>query len=124
MKAGVCDYMQAEGHHQIESCGLNLTKAGAAIIRETMIKAVALLQAHIDTPQLDPRKSDAPNDPRLHFSGDSDARWMKKDHKNTLGSGLITKIGQWPRARLQTGKPSDICRNGWRHVANLSGDQT
>ena len=47
---------------------------------------------------------------------------IREQHR--LGSGLITKIGQWPRARLQTGKPSDICRNGCRHVANLSGDQT
>ena len=41
-----------------------------------------------------------------------------------VGSGLITRIGQWPRERLQTWKPSDICRSGWRHVANLSGGQT
>jgi hypothetical protein len=55
---------------------------------------------------------------------DKDARWVNKGRTSILGSGLITKIGQWPGARLQTEKPSDICRNGWRHVANLSGDQT
>jgi hypothetical protein len=51
----------------------------------------------------------------------SDRRALEK---LSLGSGLITKIGQWPRARLQPEKPLGICRNGWRHVANLSGDQT
>ena len=100
VRGGVYDDLLSEVCRQIEACGLKLKEAEAAIIDATLIESAARPRTYIEAPQ-DRAEGDEPDDPELHFSADTDARWVKKGSKSTLGykgfartdeEGFVTKV--------------------------------
>ncbi len=84
VEAGVFDALLAEVCHQIETHGLKLKEAEAAIIDATLIESAARPRTHIEAPR-DREEGDTQDDPEVHYSADEDARWVKKGSKSTLG---------------------------------------
>ena len=84
VRGGVYDDLLAEICVQINAHGLKLKEAEAAIIDATLVESAARPRTHIEAPQ-DRAEGDTPDDPKLHFSADPDARWVKKGSKSTLG---------------------------------------
>ena len=86
--SGVFDDLLAEVCRQIEDHGLTLKEAEAAIIDATLIESAARARTHIEAPEdrAEGAALDDPQaDPDVHFSADSEARWVKKGSKSTLG---------------------------------------
>jgi len=110
VKGGVYDDLLAEVCRQIEGHGLKLKQAEAAIIDATLVESAARPRTHIDAPQ-DRAEGEASDDPDVHFSADSDARWVKKGSKSTLGykafartdaDGFIDHVHTTPANRAES----------------------
>ena len=84
VKGGVYDDLLSEVCCQLEDHGLKLREAEAAIIDATLVESAARPRTHIEAPQ-DRAEPDTTNDPEVHYSADTDARWVKKGSKSTLG---------------------------------------
>ena len=82
--AGVYDDLLAEVCRQIETRGLKVQEAEAAIIDATLIESAARPRTHIEVPQ-DREEGDTQDNPDVHYSADKDARRVKKGSKCTLG---------------------------------------
>ena len=104
VKGGVHDALLVELCRQIETHGLKLKEAEAAIIDATLWSRARLgpvpISRHHWTGQ-----SEAPDDPNVQFSAAPDARWVKKGSKSTLGykafartdeKGFIDKVHTTP----------------------------
>ena len=104
--AGIYDDLLAEICQQIESHGLKIKEAEAAIIDATLIQSAARPKAYIDAPARDRAEAEALDDPtEISFSGDDDARWIKKGRNSLLGykgfartdeEGFIDKVHVTP----------------------------
>jgi IS5 family transposase len=110
VRGSVYDDLLAEVCHQIETHGLKLKEAEAAIIDATLVESAARPRTHIEAPQ-DRAEGDAPDDPEVHFSADPDARWVKKGSKSTLGykafaradeEGFVDKVHTTPANRAES----------------------
>lgn len=77
VKAGIYDELLGEVCRQIEGPGLKVKQAEAAIIDATLIEIAARPHTHIEAPQ-DRAEGDIPDETNVHYSADSDARWVKK----------------------------------------------
>ena len=82
VKGGVYDDLLAEVCRQLEDHGLKLREAEAAIIDATLVESAARPRTHIEAPH-DRAEPDTPNDPKVYYSADPDARWVKKGSKST-----------------------------------------
>ena len=86
IRAGVFDNLLAEVCRQLEDHGLKVKEAEAAIIDATLIESAARPRKEIGVPPQDREEEETPEDQgQLQFSADSDARWLKKGKKSTLG---------------------------------------
>jgi transposase, IS5 family len=110
VKGGVYDDLLAEVCRQIEGHGLKLKQAEAAIIDATLVESAARPRTHVEAPQ-DRAEGDAPDDPKLHFSADPEARWVKKGSKSTLGykafartdeEGFVDRVHTTPANRAES----------------------
>ena len=84
VQAGVYDRLPVEVCRQIESHGLKLQEAEAAIIDATLIEGAARPRPHIEAPQ-DRKEGDTQNNPDVHYSADENARWVRKGSKSPSG---------------------------------------
>ena len=84
VQAGVYDRLPVEVCRQIESHGLRLQEAEAAIVDATLIGGAARARTHIEAPQ-DREEGDTQDSPDVPYSADEDARWVKKGSGSTLG---------------------------------------
>ncbi len=84
VQAGVYDELLFEVCRQIETHGLKLGEAEAAIIDAPLIESAARPRRYIEAPQ-DREEGDAQDTPDVHYSADKDARRVKKGSKSTLG---------------------------------------
>lgn len=110
VRGGVYDDLLAEVCRQIETRGLKLKEAEAAIIDATLVESAARPRSHVEAPQ-DRAEGDRPAEPDVHFSADPDARWVKKGSKSTLGykgfvrsdeEGYIDKVHATPANRSES----------------------
>lgn len=110
VKGGVYDDLLSEVCRQIETRGLKLKEAEAAIIDATLVESAARPRSHVEAPQ-DRAEGDSPDEPDVHFSADPDARWVKKGSKSTLGykgfvrsdeEGYIDKVHATPANRSES----------------------
>ena len=63
-----------------------MKEAGAVIIDATKIESAARPGTHVEAPPEDRAENEAPDEPApVIFRADSDARWVKKGCKSTLG---------------------------------------
>ena len=110
VRGGVYDDLLAEVCRQIEDYGLKLKAADAAIIDATLVESAARPRTHIDAPE-DRAEGDAPDDPKMHFSADPDARRVRKGSRSTLGckafvrtdeEGFVDKVHTTPANQAES----------------------
>ena len=110
VRGGVYDDLLAEVCRRIEDYGLKLKAADAAIIDATLVESAARPRTHIDAPE-DRAEGEAPDDPKMHFSADPDARWVKKGSRSTLGykafvrtdeEGFVDKVHTTPANQAES----------------------
>jgi len=92
------------------------SRAEAAIIDATLVQSTAFSGSHIDTPQ-DRAEEDAPDDPPddpdVHFSTDTQVRWVRNGAKPTLGYKVTSRRLCPPgRGKLHRQGPHGHLRTG------------
>ena len=95
VQIGVYDRLPVEVCRQIESHGLKLQEAEAAIIDATLIEGAARPRPHIEAPQ-DREEGDTQDNPDVHYSADENARWVRKGFACTDEEGYVDKVHVTP----------------------------
>lgn len=87
VSVGVYDALLNEVYLQLESHGLKVKEADAAIIDATLITSAGLPNSYVDGSDIakDREESNEPEELAVHYSADEDARWVKKGSKSTFG---------------------------------------
>lgn len=107
VKGGVYNALLAEVCTQLESHGLKVRAAEAAIIDATLITSASRPNQYLDADAMaqdrsEPLETDKES---VHYSADSEARWIKKGSQSTLGykgfgrcdeEGFIEKVHVTP----------------------------
>ena len=106
VKAGAYDGLLAKVCCLLESHGLKMNEANAAIIDATLIESAAWPRTHVEAPLEKRADNEAPDEPAtVIFSAENDAWWVKKGRKTTLGyksfaqcdeRGFVEKIHTTP----------------------------
>ena len=112
VKGGVYDDLLAEVCSQLESHGLKVKAAEAAIIDATLIRSAArpnqfMESESIAEDRLEPIEAEYTS---MHYSADAEARWIKKGSKSLLGykgfgrcdeEGFIEKVHVTPANKAE-----------------------
>ena len=108
VNSGIYDVLLEEVCRQIEGHGLKVREAQAAIIDATLIESAARPNKFMDTESISQDRTEndeGEEEPRVHYSADADARWLKKGSQSTLGykgfgrcdeEGFIDKVHVTP----------------------------
>ena len=110
----VYDDLLAEVCRQLESHGLKVKQAQAAILDATLIESAARARSFIDAPkdrEEGEEAEEAPPEATITYSADPDARWVKKGRKSTLGfkgfarcdeEGFVDRVHTVPANRAES----------------------
>lgn len=113
VEAGVYDDLLSEVCSQLESHGLKVKEAEAAIIDATLIASVARPNSYIDGCDIAKDREEPLEDQagQMHYSADADARWIKKGSKSTFGykgfgrcdeEGFVEKVHVTPANKSES----------------------